>query len=60
MYYIKEKNRLYQISCKHSHSNIYYQKYKQYNNILTDVKQQSKQNYFQYHLELNENNRKNT
>ena len=48
---IREK-RLYQISCKYSHSDIYYKKYKQYNNILTHVKQQSKQNYFQYHLEL--------
>ena len=56
---IKEKNRLYQISCKHSHTYIYYKKYKQYNNILTHVKQQSKQNYFQYQFELNKNNSKN-
>ena len=48
---IKEKNRLYQIYCKHSHTYIHYKKYKQYNNILTHVKQQSNQNYFQYQYE---------
>ena len=57
---IKEKNRLYQISCKHSHLDIYYKKYKQYNNILTHVKQQLKQNYFQHHLEINKINIKKT
>ena len=49
---IKEKYRLYQISCKHSHTYIHYKKYKQYNNILTHVKQQSKQNYFQFSWKL--------
>ena len=55
----KKKNRLYPISCKQSHSDIRYKKCKQCNNILTHVKQQSKQNYFQYHLELNKNNTRN-
>ena len=57
---MKEKNRLYHISCKHSHSDIYFKKYKPYNIMLTHVKRQSKQNYFQYHLKLNKNNSRNT
>ena len=56
---IKKKNKLYQLSSQHAHSEPYYKKYKQYNNTLTKVKQ-SKQNYFQHRLQLSKNNTKET
>ena len=51
------KKKLYQLSSQHAHSESYY---KQYNNILTKVKQRSKQNCFQHHLQLSKNNTKET
>ena len=57
---IKEKNKLYQTSCKHLHSGEHFKKYKQYNNILTHVKKQSKQNYYENQLKINKNNIKYT
>ena len=43
---IRTKNRLFKVSCKNSHSGPSYEKHKQYNKVLSEVKSLSKQQYF--------------
>ena len=58
--HIKIKNDLYKISSKHSHSETYYNKYKEYNKFLNKLKDQSKQNYYKSKFDKHQRDIKHT
>ena len=57
---IKTKHKLYKNSCRHSHSEYYFKKYKDYNKILNNLKNRSKQNYFRTQFEKHKGDTKHT
>ena len=57
---IKNKNRLFTVSCKNSHSGTSYEKYKQYDKVLSEVKSLSKQQYFKENFFLSKGDLKQT